>query len=272
MKQYIGTKLVEAEPATRYQTSEGVHIHRHSEEWKEEHKRIPDLSLNTQEGYAVRYPDGYESWSPKDVFEEAYLPLHINPELPTDKPSISQEMVDNFIVCTEVTTMGDKTTVCRAVLRNGFEIVESSACVSKENYSEYMGYKICRQKIEDRVWMLLGFLLQTALGGVRGETAYRMIEEGLKKEAKRQDGMSFGAAIEAVKGGKRIARKGWNGKGQYVELASNVSYLEPQGKQVNADHAAIGNKALAFCGTSGVQLGWLASQADMLAEDWEIVE
>ena len=33
----------------------------------------------------------------------------------------------------------------------------------------------------------------------------------------------------------------------------------------------IGNKALAFVGTSGVQLGWLASQADMLADDWMIV-
>ena len=41
---------------------------------------------------------------------------------------------------------------------------------------------------------------------------------------------------------------------------------------VNAEHDAIGNQALAFVGTSGVQMGWLASQADMLADDWEIVE
>ena len=34
----------------------------------------------------------------------------------------------------------------------------------------------------------------------------------------------------------------------------------------------MGNKAIAFIGTSGVQLGWLASQADMLSEDWEITE
>ena len=48
--------------------------------------------------------------------------------------------------------------------------------------------------------------------------------------------------------------------------------MRADGKTVNAEHAAIGNKALAFVGTSGVQMGWLASQADMLAEDWEIVE
>ena len=86
------------------------------------------------------------------------------------------------------------------------------------------------------------------------------------------EGMNFGAAIEAVKNGKRIARNGWNGKSQYVELATSISYKNAAGEVVNADHRSIGNKALAFVGTSGVQLGWLASQADMLANDWRIVE
>ena len=81
--------------------------------------------------------------------------------------------------------------------------------------------------------------------------------------------MTFGKAIEMVKLGYRISREGWNGKKQYVELATNISYKNPGGEVVNADHDAIGNQALAFVGTSGVQLGWLASQADMLAEDWE---
>lgn len=84
--------------------------------------------------------------------------------------------------------------------------------------------------------------------------------------------MNFGEAIEAAKNGKRIYRKGWNGKGQYVELAKNLSYTGTDGAVVNAKHDAIGNKALAFVGTSGVQIGWLASQADMLAEDWMILD
>ena len=86
------------------------------------------------------------------------------------------------------------------------------------------------------------------------------------------DGMSFGLAIEAAKMGKKIARAGWNGKNQYVELASCISYKNAAGETVNVDHCNIGNKALAFVGTSGVQMGWLASQADMLADDWRIVE
>lgn len=82
--------------------------------------------------------------------------------------------------------------------------------------------------------------------------------------------MTFGEAINKVKEGAKIARTGWNGKNQYVELATRISYMNVQGEVVNCKHEAIGNKALAFVGTSGVQIGWLASQADMLANDWEV--
>ena len=85
-------------------------------------------------------------------------------------------------------------------------------------------------------------------------------------------GLSFGLAIEAAKMGKKIARAGWNGKNQYVELAYCISYKNNAAEVVNVNHCNIGNKALAFVGTSGVQMGWLASQADMLADDWQIVE
>lgn len=82
--------------------------------------------------------------------------------------------------------------------------------------------------------------------------------------------MTFGEAINKAKEGAKIARKGWNGKNQYVELATRISYMNVQGEVVNCEHEAIGNQALAFVGTSGVQIGWLASQADMLANDWEV--
>ena len=149
MQQYIGTKIVEAAPAVK----KGGKVYDLT--WP-----IPRSMEPEEPGYRIRYPDGYESWSPKDVFEEAYRPT---------------------------------------------------------------------------------------------------------------DAMSFGLAIEAAKKGKRIARKGWNGKRQYVELATGISYASPIGAVVNAEHDAIGNQALAFVGTSGVQMGWLASQADMLADDWMIV-
>lgn len=83
---------------------------------------------------------------------------------------------------------------------------------------------------------------------------------------------SFGEAIKYLKRGHKVARKGWNGKKQYIQLASGISYKAPTGDIVNCEHDAIGNMAVAFVGTSGVQMGWLASQADMLADDWVFAE
>jgi hypothetical protein len=84
--------------------------------------------------------------------------------------------------------------------------------------------------------------------------------------------MNFSKALELLKQGKKIKRTGWNGKNQYLELATCISYKNLDGKVINPNHNTMGNNAIAFVGTSGVQLGWLASQADMLAEDWLVVE
>lgn len=83
--------------------------------------------------------------------------------------------------------------------------------------------------------------------------------------------LGFEEALRALKRGRKVARKGWNGKNQYIELATNVSYMNPRGEIINVDHKTMGCFCIAFVGTSGVQLGWLASQADMLSNDWEII-
>lgn len=160
MKQYIGTKLIEAEPALRY--ADGTIAPANAP---------VRLDESVKCGYKVRYADGYESFSPAEVFERAYLPLEVNGKLKTEAPSISAEMVERFIDHHETVTMGGKTTVVRAVLKNGFEIVESSSCVSAENYDEKLGEEICMERIRNKIWELLGFLLQTAVGGVNGEAA-----------------------------------------------------------------------------------------------------
>lgn len=83
---------------------------------------------------------------------------------------------------------------------------------------------------------------------------------------------SFGDAIKYLKRGLKVKRVGWNGKNQFIQLATGISYKAADGTIVNCDHNDIGNKAIAFIGMPGVQMGWLASQADMLAEDWMFVE
>ncbi|MGI5947745.1 MAG: Gp49 family protein [Lachnospiraceae bacterium] len=153
MKKYIGTKLVKAKPMTRgeYNNFRG---------WQ-----IPENENPEDKGYLVEYSDSYLTWSPKEVFEKAYIAVDDNKNLPSGV-SIGVEMVDKFISYTETCTMGDRTTVVRCVLRNGFEIVESSSCVDPKNYSKEMGHEICMNKIKDKIRELLGFLLQTAWHGI----------------------------------------------------------------------------------------------------------
>ena len=84
--------------------------------------------------------------------------------------------------------------------------------------------------------------------------------------------MNFGKAIDLLKEGKKLTRKGWNGKNQYIELATNISYKNADDEIININHRTMGNKAIAFVGTLGVQIGWLASQSDMLSDDWELID
>lgn len=81
------------------------------------------------------------------------------------------------------------------------------------------------------------------------------------------ENLNFGQALQAAKEGAKIARRGWNGKNQYVIVGSNFTYDDN-----HAVHKDSGSKALVFVGTRGTQVGWLASQSDMLSEDWYIVE
>lgn len=121
---------------------------------------------DSKEGYKVVYPDGYESWSPKDAFEKAYLKIIPNRTLKSSV-SISQQMVDDFIQSINVDTLGTKTTVVQTILVNGFEITETCACVDPDNYSEEIGKEICLDKIKDMIWAYLGFLLQTGVNGIK---------------------------------------------------------------------------------------------------------
>jgi hypothetical protein len=112
-----------------------------------------------QPGYAVQYPDGYTSWSPKAVFESAYLTQG------HDGSRINLEMVNDFIESFESTRMGNHTVVL-VKLRNGFTLIEESACVDPTNYDQAIGEKYALEKAKGRVWNLLGFLLATARNGI----------------------------------------------------------------------------------------------------------
>lgn len=77
--------------------------------------------------------------------------------------------------------------------------------------------------------------------------------------AKAQDGFSFSAALVAIKDGSKVARRNWNGKGMYVALLPAVASNDM-------------TRAYLYMKTVDNELvPWVASQTDLLADDWYIV-
>lgn len=163
MQKYIGTKMIQAEPAFRV-NAENIKNVIHPKTYAIPEDRTGEI---WEDGYKVVYPDGYVSWSPKEVFEEAYRPI---------------------------------------------------------------------------------------------------------------DGMNFGLAIEAAKMGKRIARKGWNGKNMSVAYQKGYPDGIPCNKNT-AEAWGMEEGELFKCRpylqmrcADGTFQMWLASQSDILEDDWYIVE
>jgi len=85
----------------------------------------------------------------------------------------------------------------------------------------------------------------------------------------------FGWAIDCLKAGKCVRREGWNGKGMYLFLvdgqcpAPNVRVVG--GHPISEDDVPVAAHVWMYTAQGEYQPGWLASQADMLADDWELV-
>lgn len=69
--------------------------------------------------------------------------------------------------------------------------------------------------------------------------------------------MDFGQALSYLKSGRRISRAGWNGQGQYLEL------------QVPDSNSKMQRPYIYISPVDGALVPWVASQSDLLADDWE---
>jgi len=123
------------------------------------------------DGYVVRYPDGYISWSPKSTFDSAYFPIQ-------KSDSLTSEDIEDFVNFEG----GDykamtKTTVQQAVSVTGFEYIGTSPCVKPENYKHDIGIGYACDAIREKVWEHLGFVLQWAINGIKPKATIGKIPE-----------------------------------------------------------------------------------------------
>lgn len=88
------------------------------------------------------------------------------------------------------------------------------------------------------------------------------------------ENISFSYALDALKRGGRIARKGWNGKGMYVFLADNVEFSTEAdiSEFENSEDGVYTSEMMVLRTAQGTfQPGWLATQSDILADDWYVL-
>lgn len=82
--------------------------------------------------------------------------------------------------------------------------------------------------------------------------------------------MSFSMALEAMKRGECVNRLGWNGKGMYIYITS-AKIVKRQIFQGHGPDPLVNSKFIVMCTASGSIIPWLASQSDLLADDWCVV-
>ena len=88
--------------------------------------------------------------------------------------------------------------------------------------------------------------------------------------------MNFGGALEALKQGERVQRAGWNGQGMWLEHVLNIHSIEKcgTGKTVYRLTHSEQYQGMPWIGMKTADdqfVPWLASQTDMLADDWQVV-
>lgn len=98
----------------------------------------------------------------------------------------------------------------------------------------------------------------------------KAFEDAYRKSGK----MNFGHAIEMLKAGYKVARSGWNGKGMFLYYVPAASYPPSTNiaKETFGGQSVPYGAYIAMKTAQGNVVPWLASQTDMLAEDWLIIE
>ena len=104
----------------------------------------------------------------------------------TVTPEQVKENMKDFI-CKTVIEFDKPVTYVTLRMKNGFTLRESTTCVDPANYDEAIGCQICLEKLEDKVWFLLGYALQDQVTNSKNElnaTAYQMMSPDYKERFK----------------------------------------------------------------------------------------
>ena len=145
--------------------------------------------------------------------------------------------------------------------------VVTATPMNRGHYNAYRGWELPSDENGDDE----GYIVEYMDGGKPNHPDHKGYISWSPKEqfdnAYREiDGMTFGQAIEAMKRGAKVSRAGWNGKGLWLELQAPGANSKMTLPYIFMSYPSDAKT------TPGARVPWLASQTDMLAEDWAIVE
>lgn len=237
MKTYIGTKTVKAEPMTYGEAHERGLIRENA--YVEEY--------NDNKGYYVVYPDGYESWTPAEVFEDAY--------------KVSETPLD----------------------RLNIEIADLKQRADKLGYfifNKNDGEDFKALPFGTRAFLIAQF--NTMCAYLNLAALRQLCMEG--NEACHPSGLSFEQILPMLREGFVIRRNGWNNKGLMVfkqvpthipsEVIPRMQSLPEEAKRLvlaSGGHIDYFAQCLIFNSETGQADSWTPSIADVFAHDWELV-
>ncbi len=148
--------------------------------------------------------------------------------------------------------------------------------MTRLEYNEFRGWALP----EDEDGADEGYLVEYVDGGQANTSQYAGYVSWSPKAVFERaytpaTGMDFGSAINALKAGAKVARQGWNGKGMFLFLVPGSQFkvnrppllgIYPEGTTIDYQPHIDMKTA------QGTVVPWLASQSDVLATDWEIVQ
>lgn len=238
MKKYIGTKTIQAEPMTKGQAFDAGLL------------RAGNIPASERDipGYKVVYGNGYESWSPADVFEAAYRVA----ETPLDRVNI------------EVADLMERANKLGNFIYNqndgkDFQALELGT----------RAFLIAQHNVMGAYLTLLS-LRQSCMEG--GEVCHPY-------------SLSFEQILPLIKEGFAVRRNGWNGKGLMVfkqvpahigsDIIPKMQSLPDEAKRLileSGDHIDYVSQCLIFNPETGEANSWVPSISDVFAHDWELVK
>jgi len=150
--------------------------------------------------------------------------------------------------------------------------------MSRLDYNLFMGWSLP----DDEDGSDEGYLVEYLDGGTPNTKAYRGYvswspKEQFNKAYNKNGKLTLGDALAYLKLGYKVTRKGWNGKGMYILIMDGYENIKPN-EMTKLKHKLVEDTTITISpyivmrtASGELQPGWLASQNDLLAEDWVVI-